>query len=424
MMCWRRARCNTCQKPGFTLVEILIVLAIFSVLAAVALPMVRQMVSDQKGANTSRAITAFFDQTRRRAIVEGRSMGVLVERLATNGGMQPMSASLRLRQMVGVPAYSGESSGAFATLRADPFWPAGAADRDSLELDTAVFAAHDNQLLWLSGELANDSYERAPIRVGDLMEFPGGRTVVIEQIRNISVAGVPQDVWVNFRFFDVKDDPATPGFRTRRFPDSEFLVREPVVDTSGSGTSGGFQVVGGLVVDNNPPVVQYKIHRSPSPSSSAPYNLPRGAVIDLNYSGMGAFGNEFAPHLGQTNSHVLLTFAANGSVSQISYSDSTGTTVQTPPTAPIFFCIGDSDGVRPDSLFSTEERAVANLLNLKSIWVVINPNTGRAVASPFASVVVPATATPNLSNPHSNELDVPINEAREFAFLSDTLDSK
>src|SRR5690606_24610673 len=40
--------------------------------------------------------------------------------------------------------------------------------------------------------------------------------------------------------------------------------------------------------------VKYRIHRSPSMSNTAPLALPRGVAVDLNYSGIGLTGNQFA----------------------------------------------------------------------------------------------------------------------------------
>jgi hypothetical protein len=143
-------------------------------------------------------------------------------------------------------------------------------------------------------------------------------------------------------------------------------------------------------------------------------------AIDLNYSGLGSSGNQFAPNVASLDvpaPNIAIVFGADGTVISTSQ---TADGIGPPPAGQIFFCIGDTDGVRTDNLFSTENRATANLMNPDSIWLVINPSTGRVVSSPFASVsTIPASI---VVNPSDNSLDIALNEARIFALLSDTVD--
>ena len=387
---------------GFTLIEILIVMAIFSVLAAVALPTVRKLVSDQKGANTARSISAFIDLARRRAVAEGRPMGILIERLDATGQAFPLnvgqSASIRIRQTLGVPAYSGEAADAVATLQSDDAWPAvGSAmrpntgDEDPIKgVDTAVFDASDNQLLLLAAQLyENGEQASSPIKVGDPIEFPGGRIASIQSITRDTTSG---PVRIHFDLTENRDFDSSRTYATQSFPNAE--------RTFGSGQS-----------------VKYKVHRRPSRSSTAPLELPRGMAIDMNYSGMGAFGNEFAAST-MSGSNIQIIFGADGRVTTVN--NSSGGFVA--PVGLIFLCLGTTDGLRPDSLLSKDDKAPANLNDLDSVWVVINPNTGRVVSSPNASVSTTSSAA--ITTPSDGLVGTAINEARTFAFLSDTIDNK
>lgn len=369
------------RKFGFTLVEILIVLAIFSVLTAIALPVVRTLVTDQKGANASRSISAYIDGIRRRAIADGRPMGVLIERLDTSDSADSSlgkAAAIRLRQMNAIPAYTGESSNARAVLREDTTFTAATG------INSAQFDANDSQLIALSARLIEESSGNPPIRAGDLLELPGGLSVRIIGDPVLNTTGTI----------------VTVHFDLRQPEDGSFT------NPSGARTFGDGQRV------------KYKIHRQAVRSSSQPFDLPRGLAIDLNYSGMGPSGNEFSPDNGIANNHIVIMFGSDGRVIQIN--DRSG--AAQPPTGLIFFCLGDTDGIRPDSLLSTEDRATANLLNLKSIWIVVNPNTGRVFASPNSSSVT--SPTNGIDDPDNAEIKNALRGARQFALLSDTVDNK
>ena len=65
---------------AFTLVELLVVLFLVLLLAAIALPNVREVLSDQLIARTARGVSTYIDVARNRAIAEGRQVGILIER--------------------------------------------------------------------------------------------------------------------------------------------------------------------------------------------------------------------------------------------------------------------------------------------------------------------------------------------------------
>ncbi len=360
---------------GFTLVELLVVMSIFLLLSAIALPTVRTLLSDQKVSKSASSISEYFNIARNRAIAEGRYVGVRIERLTNSKSLEyGTAASIRLRQLVGVPPYSGEAANAKVTITGIA---SGIAE---LEFDAA-----DNQLLTL--------YDRThpPIQNRDLIELPGGKKYHLTFISNATTG----DPFVRARI-DL-NAPSNGAIATETFP-------------LGHLTTSGRKL-------------KYNIQRAPVASSSATLAFPRGVALDLNYSGFGASGSQFAPTEITTvppldiNDPIDILFGPSGSVEFISV-DNLGTVGS--PTGLIFLCLGESDGVIPDDpltttvneLFSTEKRATANVMSLKSAWIVINPTTGRTTVAPFASV---ATTT---------SIPTALLEARSLALLSDTLETE
>ena len=405
---------QTTSRPraAYTLVELLIVLAIMVLLAAVALPTVKDLLANQQIAKTARNISAFMDKARSRAIAEGQFVGIRLERLNT---LDPVSRaqSIRIRELTSVPPYTGDASNAFAILKTNT----GYTNTNLSYLTIAEFNPFDNALLALSASMVdpnaalqiNDSTQpgyvltpkseptddsSAPIRSGDYIELPGGRLVPFKiQYRALNAgAGIPVKL-----FFDLSE-MKTAG--TKSFP-----AGNPIFPTGGRR-------------------IKYKIHRRPVVSTAAPYSLPRGVAIDLNYSGTGMKGNEFAPspmntdiQTGANAKPIDIVFGPDGGVVSITtaYSD-----VPSFPQGQVFICLGDSDGIRPDNLFTPEKKAPANLVNLESKWIVINPGTGRVVSSPFSSVSTLPTAV--IVDPYDASLDPAITEARLLANFSDTVD--
>jgi len=139
----------------------------------------------------------------------------------------------------------------------------------------------------------------------------------------------------------------------------------------------------------------------------------------LNYSGIGLTGGQF--RAGASANNISIVFGPDGRISRIN--DSAG--IVGIPSGQIFLCVGSTDGVRDvANLFATERRATANILSPKSTWVVINQNTGRAVAAPFSTV-----SQGTLALPQSTAIEIATKlaqanrEARQLAVFSDTLDA-
>ncbi len=373
---------------GFTLVEMLIVLVIFLILVAIALPIVKGLISDQKATRTAQNIEAFINAARSRAVAEGRTVGVRFERLASTNYAR--STCLRLRQLVGVPPYTGDAADAYATLSGSP-------------VSTATFDTADNPLIYLSSQILNDTSgaggandtkddHLAPIQVGDLLELPGGRSVPIAGVGPVVGATVPLT-------FSLAESFSVVGSTVNKFP----------LNASSSAPGGN---------------VKFRIHRSPMSSTSNVMSLPQGMAIDLNYSGVGITGSDFAP---PTNAAVIpravdILFNASGAISQVIYSP---TNLREYPTGLIYFCVGEIDGVAsleapsPDNPFSQTKALTTNIMNPESLWVVLNPASGRVTTVPMGTVrTIPPVGT---TDPSNAAYQTAVEEARYFATFSDTV---
>ncbi|SMP76794.1 prepilin-type N-terminal cleavage/methylation domain-containing protein [Neorhodopirellula lusitana] len=354
---------------GFTLVELLVVLTVFLIVTAVSLPTFRSLISDQKVSQSSRTIVAYLSEARSRAVAEGRYVGVRIDRLSSDAAVNfRTSAGVRLRQLVGVPPYTGEAADAKVKF----IYPTAGSTTANLE-----FVGVDNQLLLLYTDTNSALYDslEAPISDGDLIEFPGGRYFRLDLGTYVSATDTVT-AQINL------DSPlSASGTPSSTFP----VFHQPI----------------------NNAKMSYRIHRSPVVSTSQSIVFPRGIVIDTTYSGMGIDGNQLAAQGGALNQPIDIVFGPDGRVETVSV-DAIGN--RSVPTGLIFLCVGESDGVQPASPFNADQRTPANLMNLDSVWIVINPATGRSVVSPNATV-------------SSSTMPAALREARSLAILSDTLDS-
>ena len=67
------------------------------------------------------------------------------------------------------------------------------------------------------------------------------------------------------------------------------------------------------------PRVKYRIHRHPVVSASTPFSMPRGVVIDMNFSGVGVAGNQFSSLVSDVNpsGDIEIIFGPDGSVQRV-----------------------------------------------------------------------------------------------------------
>lgn len=78
-------------RRGLTLVELLVVVGLISVLAAIVLPSIKSVLTDRKSSQAAIVVKNFFEAARARAIGKNRSVAVVLERLSSRAQWEPVS---------------------------------------------------------------------------------------------------------------------------------------------------------------------------------------------------------------------------------------------------------------------------------------------------------------------------------------------
>lgn len=408
---------NRHPRCAFTLIELLVVTGIFLVLVAVALPVTKGLLVENKATRASQSLAAFIEVARNRAIIEGRTFGVRIERVGN--GSDPgdvdadRSTAIQFRHLSGMPPYSGDAADASVLLRSS-----GGAN----PIDSGIFFNRDCPLLFLSAALLasgdSEKIARSPIKIGDLIELPGGHVAPIASIQAFNSPGFASDATL---------------------PASSVLVRfdmnDPLRDNVGGIVQSGGVNVSRFPTAFRPPTgtgdrVPFKIQRSPIPSTNSVFELPRGLAIDLNHSGIGLTENDFAPPSDPNIAPPLtidILFNFDGSVSQVTLGNQ-----RVYPQSAIYLCLGRIDGIADvigstpadrESLFAAERSFTSNLVDEDTSWIVINPWIGRVTTVRNGSV----SSVPNdPTNPFPTVVsDITLfnnalREARLFTTFSDT----
>lgn len=103
------------HRRGFTLVELLVTLAVISALAVIVLPSVKTMLADRRGSQAAIMVKNYLEAARSRAIASGKPVAVVLERLSS----RPFDADENGRIEGAEVGVSGTSS--VVTSDVDPF---------------------------------------------------------------------------------------------------------------------------------------------------------------------------------------------------------------------------------------------------------------------------------------------------------------
>lgn len=448
---------------GMTLVELLVVLAVVTVLAGIALPGVKGTLREQRVKRAASQVQAFIEDARARAIASGGG-GVIIDRIGS-ANIGERSQAIRMRLAKVPPPYSGDTGLAKCTVlvrRVQPTAPT-TLPNDSAQLDEIS--------LWFDATAVQMRRSAA-----DLIEDPPITPTLINigDVVHLGDAGLPLRITGIFRGTNALAANFDPGGPPTEFPQAEVTA----------GTIGNFTVALVERVEPNTNMRRYHrqptsfvVHRRPRPAIAMPANLPEGTSIDLTVSGIGRHGNEFSPMeisgnyvrpnasdalaaplnpyssvdpsnptLRYEYQSIWIMFGSRGEVTEV-YSSVTPTTppririgntvtpavvpvlAPIPVTGDIHFLVGRAGQVKtnpteqledddPDPFADEAKDGRTPLLDPDSVWVTIKSRSGEVLASPWTEPFVAAPAATVTDANHRTRLRNVIGRARELAVKS------
>lgn len=392
------------RHRGLTLVELLIVIGILSLLAAVTLPNLRDIIRDQRFTRTSGLVQSYIAGAQAKAIGENRRYGVVIERFSNQSAIG-RSHSVRLSYAYGPPDYTGDVAGARAIVTNN---------------GGLAFKPDDGTLIDAALQQAGDGMAFPIIRFGDTIALGSvSNFFQIQGLRTLATGGDGFPAYGDHRAStDIASAPIWPCI------DIPAEYRPLLLQQYRAGTP-----------------VPFRILRQPVPSMSASLELPEGTAIDLVCSGMGLIGDDFSPlaieNRRQTSiggplianrygnaaynpaaspplqpgandfQSVTIMFDTQGGVSEVRYGAPNPGSVTVGlgrkyADANIYLMLGANDGVYPDAPFFFSNRNVSNLLNFDCSWIVINRQTGNVAVSPISPFIVDSAG--NVINPNDSSV--------------------
>lgn len=407
------------NRRGFTLVELLIVITIATLLAALSLSTIQGLLKDQKISQSVRLVRQYFETARTRAMATGRPVALFLERVSPEGdstGMPVVANYTVTRMSIGevFPPYTGEVSLATATLWDTPVGSPAVTSRPGGD----GFADQARFLLAEVVTAFGTATTPGMVSIGDTIEFVGNKQrFVIE-----SIDYVGGEVAVTFFNPPATYDAALGlkiinGVATDNKFEVSYSGREPSLPTRNPTLSGMTATT--PVLTPTPVGVEFRIYRKPSKSLVGTITMPRGTCIDLSVSGIGPSSSGWdasSPfHLATAPSSTVTGALKRSSYSRIAvvfnpegrangiYQDNRIVGTGTPEVASagsytpfglstkIHFMVGRTEQVIPDAPLTapaTGDRgdAKGNLMDTANTWISINPFTGLIESSPVAAI--------------------------------------
>jgi prepilin-type N-terminal cleavage/methylation domain-containing protein len=357
-------RWDRLPSTGFTLVELLVVLAISVALAAVTLPTVKTLLRDRKINQTALQVRSFIELARARAIGEQRPMAVIMYRYDRDLGgprgtpeneIRDRNTCRELAIAEVLPAYRGDTDNSFVTLDIDP---AGLGYVDVAVLNVAANPTADFN-----------------IQAGDTISFQG----------------VPLEFLIQEKIYDAVNDQLRIKFQNPPFG-PEFVAA--------STSYTGLQYVGNKPAINlpstrtNPPPLKFNVTPKPRRMFSSPLTLPKGTCIDLSLSGIGNGGNQFITLNPLDTAPVYLIFGTHGELTSIIRNPTATPNLlrQTVPSDNMFLHVGRVDQVDTpsaavvppyvsDVAVSQRDSFRTNFYDPSNFWIRLAPLTGGVSTS-------------------------------------------
>ena len=410
------------KHRAFTLVELLIVIAIATILATLSLTTMQGLLKDQKISQSVRLARQYIESARTRAMATGRPVALFLERVSPEGdstGAPIVSNYTVTRMSIGevFPPYTGEQPLSTATLWDTPL-SAGATTR----MTTDGFADQARFLLAEVITAFGTASTPGMMSIGDTIEFDGSnQRFVIE-----SIDYVGGEVAVTFfnpaaNYDQLLAAKIQGGTATDQKFEVGYSGREPTLKTPNTLTGMLAPTPTGTFTG-----VPFRIYRKPSKSLVGTITMPRGTCIDLSVSGIGPTGSALEStspfHLADAPSGTLTASGASPTMKRSSYSRiavvfsaegraqgmyqdnrivnfsgtpevvAAGSFVPFALASKLYLMVGRTEQVIPDAPATAPaagERGDArgNLMDTGNTWISINPYTGLIETSPVAAVL-------------------------------------
>lgn len=389
------------SRRAFTLVELLVAIAVITVLAGIALPTMKNSLKGERLSRASSLLQSVIEEARARSIASGGGGGIIIDRRGTNTVADRCEA-LRIRFASTAAPYTGEPGNEEVLIGAE----LGASA--PLDLVTLWFSPYATQMVRAATDLGQNADQQTLFRPGNYVQLgSGGRPLRIE-----SIAFAINNGTVNER--------NNSNLSASEIPDAEITQWVRVVVSSNEPNRNFREYIGTSVT--------FQISREPRPAIAPPIELPRGTSIDLTSSGVGRFGNQFSPmavdgnYIDETAApfvtgardyqSIFILFGRRGEVSQVVATTLVGlvpTATEIPITGDIYLLVGEAGQVKTDPEGQLEDSdtnyrrdqakdGTTPLLNPESIWLTIKSRSGDIVASPWidptdsAVALVPASS--------------------------------
>jgi len=323
---------------AMTLVEIMVVIAIIGLLAAVMVPTVKYQYRNRSVKEGERQLNAFIGAAQARAQQLGRPVGVWVERFNKDIPVPslPVGAnySVQIYQAEVPRPYTGDLQDSRVTIKITPqHWVINFPSWSALQ------------------------YENNPlIRRDDRFKIQFDHRGPFHEAHRLDTQGAPI-----------------------------YILLLNTLVTGGQITKAAFFPSSG---------VPYTIHRRPVRSFVSSLRLPQGAVIDLSVSGIEPGGTQFN-HINNnaTREPVIVMFHPDGSVGDVYFHG-----FPARPLGWIHLLVGRQDMVVPTNRFLETETEAANLMYSENRWVSINHRTGTVTSERLADINSAMKLLPNPGN--------------------------
>lgn len=397
-------------QSGLTLIELMVVLAVISVLAAIALPAVKNTLREQRVSRGASLLQSAIEEGRARSVLAGGGGGIIIDRV----GIETIAGrceSIRVRLASTPPSYGGDVGNAKVKMGVNMAGTAPSVDITD-DIITLWFDPSASQIKRSATDIGNGTVPTL-INLGDKVQV--GDVGLPMTIVGIDLGTIAKRTQAGLLPSDISDAIVTSWVRV--------TVDRPELNMDLTRFIGQD--------------MEFSITRTPRPVIALPIELPQGTSIDLTASGIGRFGNQFSPMAVDGNyldntvapfaagtrdyQSIYILFGARGEVSRVLASQLVSGIPQLaeiPITGDVHLLVGQGGEVKtdptdlledndPDPLADEARDGKAPLLDPESAWVTIKARNGDIVATPWID------PTDNVTNLIPGIAGVPTNNTRE-----------